>query len=182
MRVPGIDFRTGIPADLAALREVDDDASLLFERAGLELDLPKDHEFVVAERERWQRCLDAGTTILATDGHRRVVGFVAVCLMDTEPFLAQLSVRLEYTRRGIGGALLHAAIDSLTAGHAALWLTTYDHLPWNLPWYERRGFVRIDERDCGEELRRELALERRSLPLAERRVAMRRPLSARVPR
>jgi predicted N-acetyltransferase YhbS len=182
MRVPGIDFRTGVPADFAALREVDDDAGVLFERAGLELDLPENHEFLVTERERWQRCLAAGTTILAADERGHAVGFVAVCLMDTEPFVAQLSVRLAYMRRGIGGALLHAAIDPLAADHAALWLTTYDHLPWNRPYYERHGFVRIAERDCVEDLQRELALERRSLPQAERRVAMRRALTGRVSR
>lgn len=170
----GVTLRLGEPDDYPVLREVDDDAGTLFERAGLELNLPEGHEFLVAERERWQRCLAEGSAILASDERGHVLGFAAVCLLDAEPFLAQLSVRHEYMRRGIGGTLLRAALNSVDNPHTAMWLTTYDHLPWNRPFYERHGFARIAERDCGKGLRRELAIERRSLPLAERRVVMRR--------
>jgi len=45
-------------------------------------------------------------------------------------------------RRGVGSALLTAAENSVRAGGArALWLTTYDHLPSNRPFYERAGYV-----------------------------------------
>lgn len=171
-----VTLRRGEPADYPVLREVDDDAGVLFEQAGLQLDLPEDHEFRVTERERWQRSLAEGTTILASDDWGHIVGFAALDLLDTEPFLAQLSVRHDHMRRGIGGLLLSAAMDSVEADHAAMWLTTYDHLPWNRPFYERHGFVRICERDCGAGIHRELALERRSLPRAEQRVVMRRRL------
>lgn len=169
-------LRAGVPADYPALREIDDDAGVLFERAGLELNLPHDHEFVVAERERWQRCLAEGAVFIATDSHGKAVGFAAVSRLDTEPFLAQLSVLHDHMRRGIGSALLHAALDSVEEDHPAMWLTTYDHLPWNRPFYERNGFVRVAERDCSDGIRGELALERRSLPQAQHRVAMRKPL------
>jgi predicted N-acetyltransferase YhbS len=174
-------LRPGVPADYPTLREIDDEAGVLFEQAGLTLDLPDDHEFVVAERERWQRCLAAGTVIVANDSRGRAVGFAAVSRLDTEPFLAQLSVRHDHMRRGIGSTLLRAALDAVEPGHAAMWLTTYDHLPWNRPFYERSGFVRIAEHDCGDGIRGELALERRSLPQSQYRVAMRRSLRAAVP-
>lgn len=169
-------LRAGTPAEYAVLRDIDDDAGVLFDRAGLQLDLPGDHEFVVTERERWQRCLLEGRVIVALDARGREVGFAATCLIDTEPFLAQLSVRHAHMRRGLGATLLQATVDSLAADHAALWLTTYDHLPWNRPFYERHGFARIAEQDCGDGVRAELALERRSLPLSQHRVAMRRAL------
>ena len=41
----GILFRLGETADLQALCEIDLDAGELFERAGLELSLPDDHEY-----------------------------------------------------------------------------------------------------------------------------------------
>ncbi|HEX6397503.1 MAG TPA: GNAT family N-acetyltransferase [Steroidobacteraceae bacterium] len=169
-------FRTGDPADHAVLREIDDDAGLLFEQAGIVLNLPDDHEFVRTEHERWHGCLVAGGVLIAMDPRGLAVGFAAVSRLDTEPFLAQLSVRHGHMRRGIGSALLRAALDAVRADHAAMWLTTYSHLQWNRPFYERNGFVRIAERDCGDGVRAELALERRSLPQAEHRIAMRRSL------
>jgi GNAT superfamily N-acetyltransferase len=178
----GLVFRPGESADHALLRSIDDAAGVLFEQAGLVLDLPDDHEFVCSERDRWQRCLAAGEVILAMDPRGHAVGFVAMSRLDTEPFLAQLSVRPEYMRRGIGSALLEAALDSVGDEYAAVWLTTYDHLHWNRPFYERCGFVRILEADCGDGVRAELALERRSLPQAQHRIAMRRALHGAVSR
>jgi hypothetical protein len=39
--------------DIDTLCEIDADASQLFERAGLKLSLPADHEFLPVERRRW---------------------------------------------------------------------------------------------------------------------------------
>src|SRR5215831_5316272 len=86
-------LRVGVPADLATLRAVDDDASSLFTQAGLELDLPDDHEFPASERERWGRCLAEGTSLLAIDPAGRVAGFVAYGRRDAAAFIEQLSVR-----------------------------------------------------------------------------------------
>jgi len=51
----GLLLRAGTADDFPVLREVDDDAALLYEQAGLHLDLPDDHEFVLAERAHWRR-------------------------------------------------------------------------------------------------------------------------------
>ncbi len=57
-----------------------------------------------------------------------------------------------------------------------LWLTTYAHLPWNGPFYERHGFVVMRDNDCGPELRAILDEQRAVLPDPKKRVAMaRRP-------
>lgn len=170
----GILLRAGTIADLSELREVDDDAALLYVQAGLTLDLPDDHEFVVSERGHWQRSLQAGSAIVATDLRGGMLGFAAVTRLDRQPYLAQLSVRRTHMRRGIGSALLYAALDAAQARGASLWLTTYDHLPWNRPFYERNGFTRVPEAICGPEMRAELQIERSALPLPEMRVAMRR--------
>jgi hypothetical protein len=55
----------------------------------------------------------------------------------------------------------------------ALLLTTYEHLPWNAPFYERHGFHRLREEELGPELSAALAFERAHLPLPERRIASR---------
>lgn len=172
----GILLRAGTTADFPTLREIDDDAALLYEQAGLHLDLPDDHAFALSEREHWRRSLADGRAIVACDLQARVLGFAAVTCLDGEPYLAQLSVRRAHMRRGIGSALLYAALDAAQTDGPALWLTTYDHLPWNRAFYERSGFTRVEARDCGPDMQAELELERRALPLPEKRIAMRRDL------
>jgi hypothetical protein len=77
-------------------------------------------------------------------------------------------------RRGVGSVLLEEAKAwAERAGRRELWLTTYAHLPWNLPFYARRGFARMAEADCGRELRAILEDQRRWLPDPQQRVAMR---------
>jgi predicted N-acetyltransferase YhbS len=55
-----------------------------------------------------------------------------------------LSVAAEHQRRGIGGALLRRAVEhAWQAGYAAVILNTYRDIPWNGPFYARRGFVEV---------------------------------------
>ncbi len=172
-------MRIGSTQDIDTLAGIDLDASMLFERAGLRLDLPNEHELVTAERERWLLCLSAGTVLIAADHSGEDVGFAAIGLRDGEPYLDQLSVRMSSMGRGIGTELLYASMRmAMRGGGQALWLTTYGHLSWNRPYYERHGFVLVAPDQCGEELRSELSFERRLLPSPEERVVMRRALAA----
>jgi N-acetylglutamate synthase-like GNAT family acetyltransferase len=94
-------------------------------------------------------------------------------LVDGEPYVDQLSVRCAWMRRGIGRRLLRRAIAwAARSGGRRLWLTTFDHLPWNRPFYVTEGFAVCDEAAIGPELRATLARERAALPLPEHRVAM----------
>jgi GNAT superfamily N-acetyltransferase len=166
---PGdIRYRAADLPDLPALLDIDRDASELFDRAGLHLDLPDTHEFSVTERERIRASIAAAAAIVAFDGDGVAAGFIALGLRDGAAYVEQLSVRARCMRRGIGSTLL------AMASVQPLWLTTYDHLPWNRPFYERRGFAVVAEDACGTQLRDDLEFQRRWLPLPGRRVAMRR--------
>lgn len=59
-----------------------------------------------------------------------------------------------------------------------LWLTTYAHLPWNRPFYERAGFAVIPEAQCPPGIVEILAEQRACLPAPRERIAMQRPGSA----
>jgi GNAT superfamily N-acetyltransferase len=167
-------LRTATTADIDALSEIDLDAADLFVRAGLDMDLPADHEFLVAEKTRWMRSLASGRTLAAVDFSGRMLGFAASGVVDGEPCLDQLSVRQQCMRNGIGSALLRAtARRAQEGGASALWLTTYTHLSWNRPFYERMGFSVVPETQRGPEMLGVLAFERRWLPSPEQRVAMR---------
>jgi GNAT superfamily N-acetyltransferase len=170
-------LRVGSTADIDTLCDIDRDASELFVQAGLDVEWPEDHEFVIAERARWLRSLASGQTLLAVDAAGDAVGFAARGARDGEPYVDQLSVQRRAMRMGIGGALLRATENIARAtGGRAIWLTTYGHLPWNRPFYERRGFVIVPQELCGPEMRAELEFERRWLPAPHERVAMMKPL------
>lgn len=174
---PRFSIRTGSAADIDALVEIDADASTLFLQAGLDLELPADHPFFTAERERWMRSLVSGLTLLAVASTGRVLGFAASGSHDGEPYLDQLSVRTQFMRIGIGTALLKATEATARAsGGRALWLTTYGHLSWNRPFYERAGFALVPEAECGPEMLAVSMFERRWLPAPDQRVVMRKNL------
>jgi GNAT superfamily N-acetyltransferase len=166
-------LRSGTTADLDALLRIDQDASVLFEHAGLFLDLPPMHEFAVSERARIRASLAAGGTIVAMDVEESPIGFISIGEIEDLHYVEQLSVHPDHMRRGLGATLLERAFDSIIARHT-LWLTTYDHLPWNRPFYERHGYAVIAEDNCPICIRRELDFQRRFLPAPERRIAMRR--------
>lgn len=168
-------LRVGTREDLDTLVAIDRDASELFARAGLDVELADQQEFVRAERARWLRSLVSGDTLLALSSAGEPVGFAAAATRDGESYLDQLSVRQSAMGFGIGSALLNATEHNSRAGGArSLWLTTYRHLSWNRPFYERRGFAVVPETQCGPEMLAELEFERRWLPAPDERVAMRK--------
>jgi GNAT superfamily N-acetyltransferase len=66
----------------------------------------------------------------------------------TGAHLEQLSVHPDHGRRGLGRALLRAAIEwARAAGYRELTLATYRDVPWNGPFYASEGFVEIGPAD-----------------------------------
>lgn len=172
-------LRVGTPHEIEALCDIDFDACELFVRAGLDMDLPPGHEFFAAERTRWMRSLNLGRTLVALGFSGRMLGFACSGVADGEAYLDQLSVRRQFMRQGVGTALLTASAQRARENGAnELWLTTYNHLSWNRPFYERAGFSVVPESQCGPEMLETLALERRWLPSPEQRVAMKMALRA----
>lgn len=56
--------------------------------------------------------------------------------------LEQLSVDPDHGRRGVGRALLRAAVAwAIEQGYGELTLATYRDVPWNGPFYASEGFV-----------------------------------------
>lgn len=171
-RVEAFSLRVARADELRELIDIDDDASELYAQAGLGLELAKDHPFVIAESVRWADAIGRGLAQVAVDAQDRPVGFATVCLVDGNPYLDQLAVRPSAMRRGIGSALLRQAIS--WSGGRPLWLTTYSHLAWNGPYYQRHGFVSMPESACGAELLAILEEQRAALPDPGKRIAMAR--------
>lgn len=163
-------YRKAQPDELHLLIAVDDAASELYYQAGLTFDLDDAHPFVQAESARWGESLAQGDVYVALDAKNTIVGFAVLAHKDGEPYLDQLSVHPTAMRQGIGAALLSMALG--WSDGRPLWLTTYSHLPWNKPYYEKYGFVEVSEAACAVEIQRILREQRAYLPEPQLRVAM----------
>jgi ribosomal protein S18 acetylase RimI-like enzyme len=166
-----LQLRLGRPDEIDRVVAIDGEAGVLYAEAGIDLAIAASHPFVRAERERWLHAALRQELHLAVTPHGEAVGFLALGSVDGALYLDQISVRPAYMRRGIGNMLLQRALQS--KGSGALWLTTYAHLHWNRPFYERAGFEVVAEASCGPELLEILRLQRLWLPHPEQRVAMR---------
>jgi GNAT superfamily N-acetyltransferase len=160
--------RPAEPADLALLPEIDTRAEAVFRVAGLELpELPFPAE-----------ALDQTKAVFVVG--RPAVGFVWIDEVDGLAHVGELAVLPSRMRAGLGSALLEAACRwARDAGYPAITLTTYAEVPWNRPFYARRGFVVLDDATLGPELAAFRDEERAAgLDTVGPRVAMRRELAS----
>lgn len=165
-------IRPARPSEAALARALDDDACALYAEAGVAIDETTDPAFFEQETGHWTEAAHEGRMLLACSREGEPIGFASLGLVDGEPHLQQVSVRRAWMKRGAGRALVTRAIRwSVQSG--VLWITTWAHLPWNAPWYERMGFERVADADCGPALRAVIEWEKRALPAPEHRIAMR---------
>lgn len=150
-----VQIRLALPQEAELVREIEQSAGETFRGSGhaYVADHPPPPAAVYAT-------LAAEGLVLLAEQHRQAIGFAAC-----EPFadalhLKELAVRYERQGRGIGRALVEAvAAEARRRGLPAVTLTTFQDLPWNGPWYARRGFVELTAGTLGERLREELAAE-----------------------
>jgi len=165
----GLQIALAVPDELPALAEIERAAAALFP--------PEDVSPALA----------ASTVPLATLEEARArgrlwvarlsgrpVGFLVATLVDGAPFVIELDVLPAHHRRGVGTALLRAAMAWARAQPVpVLTLTTFRHLPFNAPFYARLGFEEIPPDEQGPELEAQLADEVRRGLDREKRVALR---------
>jgi GNAT superfamily N-acetyltransferase len=169
-----VTIRRAAPSDVAAMREVEVDAGARFRDVGLARiadDPPPEAAVLLAH-------VVEGTAWVALDADGGVVGYAVASELDGEGHLDQVSVRERAMGRGVGSALVAGVCDwSAAEGHPAVTLTTYRDVPWNAPWYARRGFAELAETKLTTGLRAILERERAAGLEPPPRVAMRRPAS-----
>jgi ribosomal protein S18 acetylase RimI-like enzyme len=124
------------------------------------------------EPDRLDEWCRAGRAWVAEDSGE-VVGFVVVDLLDGRAHIEEVAVDPTHGHRGIGRALVGAAVDYASGnGLGGVTLTTFRDVPWNRPWYERLGFRVMDEADIGPDLRTRRADEAAAGLDPQRRVCM----------
>jgi GNAT superfamily N-acetyltransferase len=103
------------------------------------------------------------------------VGFAQVeMLAEGWAHLQEMDVAPEHGRRGLGTALLRTVVNALArVGHEQLTLTTFRHVPWNMPFYAQRGFAEIHAWDLHPALETIIRDEAQRGLVRSLRVAMR---------
>lgn len=142
MSAPSV--RLAAPADLAHLPDIELSAAEAFEGT----DLLKSLKSLFSPAETWRPALEAGTLWVAHDADGALAGFLAATIIGSTLHIDEVNIRRRCQGRGLGRALIAAAIACADArALAALTLTTFRHTPWNAPFYSRLGFVEIAAAD-----------------------------------
>ena len=166
-------------SDLEVLSAVEKAADSVFLEVGLALiadaEAPDPTSYAASHR--------AGRLLVASSPEQMVLGFVRLEVVDGQAHVEQVSVHPDFSRQGVGAALLSAAERwAIDAGYRQMTLTTYREVPWNGPYYARLGWVAVPEEACGPELaairQQEAAVGLDALP----RQAMAKTLTRLAPR
>ncbi|MDL4770918.1 MULTISPECIES: GNAT family N-acetyltransferase [Thermomonosporaceae] len=135
--------RPAAVGDLPLLPAIEESADGLF--APLGIVFPPGPTVVEQMAERGAEILVAGDPPLA---------YTVVDELDGAVHLEQISVHADHVRRGIGGRLLGAVrARAAEAGSPGVSLLTFRDVPWNAPWYARRGFAELPRERWGPGLR-----------------------------
>lgn len=154
--------------ELSTLQEIEGRAGDLFRAHPVTAAL----SLSVTPIERLERGRAEGMLWVARE-EARVVGFALVEDSGSAHHLEELDVDPARGRRGIGRRLVEKVIEEAAARDRSVTLTTFGAVPWNAPYYERLGFVRLSEEALDAPLRDRMSEEAaRGLVRADR-VAMR---------
>jgi ribosomal protein S18 acetylase RimI-like enzyme len=124
----------------------------------------------------------AGGRLLAAEADGAIAGFVVWEEVDGRGHVEEVSVDPAAQGQGIGSALLgavasHAAADGLDG----VTLTTFRDVPWNRPFYERRGYRVLDPGELTPGLAGKVQDEAAQGLVPELRVAMWQPPAGGAP-
>ena len=127
---------------MEALQEIERAAGQCFADIGM-LEIAANAPTAMSELDHYQR---AGLAWVAVGLSGRPAAYLIAGPLDNGLHVEQVSVHPSYARRGIGRSLLdHAARQAVAGGSWVLTLTTFEHVPWNAPYYARCGFRVLGE-------------------------------------
>jgi predicted N-acetyltransferase YhbS len=143
-----MEIRLARAEDLDALTEIEADADLRYADSVH----PEMASGATFPRDVLARGIERNWIIVASEDER-VVGWVLLTRSGDEFCVAQISVRRDVGGRGVGDALMKTVIASARGmGYGSIVLNTQTDVPWNRPWYEKHGFVVVDESDWTDDM------------------------------
>lgn len=156
--------------EFAALREIERAAEAQFSHEDLP---PALRGNTLTSDAEFAEALEQGLLWSARDSVGAALGFAIALWVGEDLHLDELDVHPAHQRRGIGRALVDAVrAHGQRRGARRLTLTTFRLVAWNMPWYERLGFVALAHREMTPGLRAIFEDEIARGLARERRVAM----------
>ncbi|MDV8003400.1 MULTISPECIES: GNAT family N-acetyltransferase [unclassified Rhodococcus (in: high G+C Gram-positive bacteria)] len=170
-------IRSAISTDLPALQQIEIAAGEPFRDIGMDAiaddpppTLDELNDFLAAEHI-W----------VQTDANDVPVAYALVEIVDGGAHIEQVSVHPDHARKGLGAQLIDAVTEwAADHHHDLVTLTTFVDVPWNAPYYERLGFVRLADNTLSPGLIRIRTDEQSSGLDAWPRVTMSRPARGHV--
>lgn len=145
-------IRPALADEIAVLRDVERDGDRRY--AGYD-GVPVGFDDTVApstlEEARGDGRLWVASPVVAvgpgrTSDDGTIIGFAMAEPLDGDAHLAQLSVRLAFQGRGVGGRLVDAVCRwAREQAMGAVTLRTFSDVAWNRPLYEHLGFAVVPE-------------------------------------
>lgn len=120
--------------------------------------------------ERHRQLTKIGSNWVATDFSGKIAGFLSAEPLENDLHIWELSVDSSQQSQGVGTALLDYAIgQARIRALSRVTLTTFRHVPWNAPFYAKRGFSILTEETLDNRLSKILDMEgHHSLPRHKR--------------
>lgn len=138
----GYSIQLAKPEHIPLLAEIEAAAGTIFPDGSLP-------ENVLAERVPYTVFADActdGRLLVALDSARSPVGFAFWLDIVGSALLALIEVHPHHGQKRLGSAMVARVIQHVTdAGFSSLYLTTFADIPWNQPFYQKSGFVTLDD-------------------------------------
>lgn len=108
-------------------------------------------ENVLAERvpdDIFMEAISHDRLVVAVDFSLCPVGFAFWQDIERSALLSLIEVNPRHGRKGLGTALVLSIINQVAKGRFSyLYLTTFNNIPWNAPFYKKLGFTRLDDED-----------------------------------
>jgi GNAT superfamily N-acetyltransferase len=134
-------IRLAQPADVPTLPAVELEAATLFADYEEETGLGPAALAVTNTVEEFRAAQEAGWLWVAAGSDDRAVGFALLVEIDGFVHLDELDVLPAHGRQGLGSALLATVCAWAEANnYGGVSLSTFRYVPWNAPFYARRGF------------------------------------------
>ncbi len=143
-------IRPADSADAERLKEIEDDAAMLFKQLGgafTQLD------YSAKSPAFYANAIGQNQIIWMAEVRGEPVGFLRAKPVDDVLYCAEISVLRQHQGKRIGERLIAHFVDFARAnGFAGAAGVTYEHVPWNGPYYLRLGFNLLPGDQIGPEL------------------------------
>lgn len=116
-------------------------------------DLPEPLRSISLLPEDFENALNKNLLWVVVDESNLPIAFLLARVIDGCIHIAEFDVHPAHGRRGVGSQLLNYVLAvAKQRAFQAVTLTTFEHLPWNAPYYSKHGFEVIEADKIGDEL------------------------------